>query len=79
MAEKGYCDYHIQSCLEGLGIPADMVNSALTKVDDEFSEEERIAMLVEKRKSLEKQKIVRFLANRGFSFEKILNVMDGAD
>ena len=79
MAEKGYCDFYIQSSLESLGIPAGMIDGALQKVSEEFSEEKRIRMLVEKRKGLEKQKLLRFLANRGFSFEKILNIIGGVD
>ena len=79
MAEKGYCDFYIHSYLEGLGIPADMIEGALPKISEEFSEEKRIGMLVEKRKGLEKQKMIRFLANRGFSFEKILNIIGGVD
>lgn len=79
LAEKGYCDFYIQASLEGLGIPTGMIDGALTKVSEEFSEENRIIMLVEKRKGLEKQKMTRFLANRGFSFEKILNVIGGVD
>ncbi len=79
MAEKGYCDFYIRSYLEGLGIPADMIDGALIKVCDEIPEEKRILMLVEKRKGLEKKKMIRFLANRGFSFEKILNIIGGVD
>ncbi len=79
MAEKGYCDFYIHSSLEGLGIPSGMIEGALRKVSEELSEETRIRMLVEKRKGLEKQKMLRFLANRGFSFEKILNVIGGVD
>jgi SOS response regulatory protein OraA/RecX len=79
MAERCYCDFYIHSSLEGLGIPVDMIDGALAKVSEEFSEEKRIRMLVEKRMGLEKKKMIRFLANRGFSFEKILNIIGGVD
>lgn len=79
MAEKGHCDFYIRSALEELGIPSVMIDDALTKVGGDFPEEQRIAMLVEKRKGLNREKMIRFLANRGFSFEKILNIIGGVD
>ncbi len=79
MAEKGWGDFPIRHSLAELGIPEGMADDALSRVSKEFGEEERIAMLVEKRKGLTREKMIRFLAGRGFSFEKILNKLDGVD
>ncbi|MCK9262792.1 MAG: RecX family transcriptional regulator [Deltaproteobacteria bacterium] len=79
MAEKGWGDFPIRLSLEELGIPEAMADEALSRVLKEFSEEERIAMLIEKRKGLKREKMVRFLAGRGFAFDKILNILDEVD
>ncbi len=79
LAERGYGDFSIEASLEGLGLPSQMIHDTLMKIRDEVTEEKRIAMLMEKRKGTERQKMMRFLAGRGFPFEKILNVMGGDD
>ncbi len=79
MADRGYGDFYIHAFLEGLGLPAHMIESALMKINEEFAEEDRIIMLVEKREGQDRNKQIRFLAGRGFPFEKILNVIGGAD
>ncbi|HHO75591.1 MAG TPA: hypothetical protein ENN05_04070 [Deltaproteobacteria bacterium] len=79
LAERGYGDFSIESSLEGLGLPAQMIYDALMKIREEFAEENRIAMLMEKRDGTNRQKMIRFLAGRGFPFDKILNVMGGDD
>ncbi|MBN2297828.1 MAG: RecX family transcriptional regulator [Deltaproteobacteria bacterium] len=79
LAERGYGDFSIEASLEGLGLPSPMIYNALMKIREEFTEEKRIAMLMEKRKGTNRQKMIRFLAGRGFPFEKILNVLGGDD
>ena len=79
MAEKGWGDFSIRLSLEELGIPEGMADEALSRVSKEFGEEERIARLIEKRKGLTREKLIRFLAGRGFAFDKILNILDEVD
>lgn len=79
MAQKGYGDYSIRNFLEGLDFPANMTDDVVEKVSREMNEEERIARLIEKRVSLGREKIIRFLAGRGFPYAKILNALGGED
>jgi len=79
LAHRGYGDFYIEASLEGMGLPAQMIYDALMKIRKEFAEEKRITMLMEKRKGTNRQKMMRFLAGRGFPFEKILNVIGGDD
>lgn len=79
MAEKGYGDFYIKTFLEGLSVPEDMAAHAVAEVSQEFSEEDRISMLVKKRKGLDKEKMIRFLAGKGLAYEKILSVIGGED
>ena len=79
MAEKGWGDFPIRLSLEELGIPEGMADEALSRVSKEFGEKDRISMLADKRKGLKREKMIRFLAGRGFTFEKILNELDGVD
>lgn len=79
MAEKGYGDFYTMTFLEGLGVPEDMAVSAVGKVSKEFTEEERISMLMKKRKGLSREKMIRFLAGKGLAYEKILSVLGGED
>ena len=79
LAERGYGDFSIEASLEGLGLPSQMIYDALMKIRDELTEEKRIAVLMEKRRGTGRHKMIRFLAGRGFPFEKILNVIGGDD
>lgn len=79
MAEKGYGDFSIRSSLEGLQLPDEMIEEAVSKVSKEIAEEERISMLMEKKKDASREKMIRFLAGRGFPYEKILNATGGDD
>lgn len=79
MAERGYGDYYIRTYLERIGIPGVMIDNALKKIGRDFDEEKRILMLVQKRKGQQRQKMMRFLAGRGFTYERISNVLGGVD
>jgi hypothetical protein len=79
MAEKGYGDFYIKTFLEGLGVPEDMAEYAMDKVSKDFTEEERISLLMKKRKGLSREKMIRFLAGKGLAFEKIISVLGGDD
>lgn len=79
LSDKGYGDFYIRAFLERLDIPSDITEEAVSKVSSECDESRRIAMLVNKRKGLSKEKMVRFLAGRGFSYDKILSGTGGDD
>jgi SOS response regulatory protein OraA/RecX len=79
MAEKGYGDFAIRMSLEALGIPDEAADKALKRVSVELSEAERIALLRSKRSGLGKDKMMRYLAGRGFPYEKIVNAIGGDD
>lgn len=79
MAEKGWGDFPIRLALLEAGIPEGMADEALDRVSKEFDEEKRISMLIEKREGLHREKMIRFLAGRGFPFEKILKETGGVD
>ena len=79
MAEKGWGNFPIRLLLIELGIPEGVADDALKKVSKEFEEERRISMLIEKRKGLTREKMIRFLAGRGFAFEKIISTLGGVD
>ncbi|OPZ27905.1 MAG: Regulatory protein RecX [Deltaproteobacteria bacterium ADurb.BinA179] len=79
MAEKGWGNFPIRLALMDLKIPEGLVDDALNRVSKEFGEEERITMLLEKRKGLEREKMIRFLTGRGFAFEKIFEILGGVD
>ncbi len=79
LAEKGYGDFSIRTSLDALRLPDDLIEYAVSKASQEFGEEERISMLMEKKKSAQKDKMIRFLAGRGFPYEKILNAIGGDD
>jgi SOS response regulatory protein OraA/RecX len=79
MAEKGYGDYSIRNFLEGLDFPDNIADDVVQKVSREIDEKERIALLIKKRKPQDREKTIRFLAGRGFPFEKILNILGGDD
>jgi len=79
MALKGYGDYSIRIFLEGLDFPENIADDVVQKVSSEIGEEERISLLIRKRKPQDREKTIRFLAGRGFPFEKILNALGGED
>ena len=79
MAQKGYGDYSIRNFLEGLDFPANMTDDVMEKISVEMNEGERIARLMGKRVSLEREKLIRFLAGRGFPYAKILDALGGED
>jgi len=64
--------------LDKLGIPTEMIEEAIEKISWELSEPMRIAALLDKRRDMHKDKLIRFLAGRGFPYETILDTIDGA-
>jgi SOS response regulatory protein OraA/RecX len=79
MAERGYGDHAIRLFLEGLGIPEAMAYDAVKNIPRELSEKKRMASIIEKRKGLERGKLIRFLAGRGFPLDHIMDVLGGVD
>jgi SOS response regulatory protein OraA/RecX len=79
MAERGYGDFAIKVFLEGLGIPEEMAKDALNVLPQELGETMRMVMLIEKRKGLSKEKLIRFLAGRGFPIDMIMDAVGGVD
>lgn len=54
-----------------------MAEKAVEKVSSELSERKRIETLLEKRRGIKKEKLIRYLASRGFPYDTILDTMDG--
>ncbi len=79
MAERGYGDYAIRLFLEGLGLPEKMACEALDALPVSLSEVRRLHRIIEKRGSLPRAKLVRFLAGRGFPMELIIETIRGED
>jgi SOS response regulatory protein OraA/RecX len=79
MAEKGYGDFAIKVFLEGLGIPEKMAYDAMKGIPEELGERKRMSMIIEKRKDTPKEKLIRFLAGRGFPIDVIMEVIGGVD
>lgn len=80
MAEKGYGDFAIKVFLvEGLGIPEKMAYDAVKGIPQELGERKRMSMIIEKRKGKPKEKLIRFLAGRGFPIDVIIDVIGGVD
>ena len=79
MANKGYGDFSIRKFLEGLDFPENIADDVVQKVSREIDEEERISRLIGKRKSQDREKTIRFLAGKGFPYDKILNALGGDD
>ncbi len=79
MAERGYGDYAIRVFLEGFGLPEKTVLDALAALPVELSERARLKNLVEKRDTLPRVKLVRFLAGRGFPIDLILDITGGVE
>jgi SOS response regulatory protein OraA/RecX len=79
MAERGYGDYAIRLFLQGLGIPEEMSYDAVQSIPEELDETKRISVIVEKRKDLPREKLIRFLAGRGFPLDLIIDLVGGVD
>ncbi|MGC9324747.1 MAG: hypothetical protein ACP5G0_08390 [Desulfomonilia bacterium] len=54
-----------------------MAEKAVMRVSSELSERKRIEALLEKRRGIKKEKLIRYLASRGFPYDTILDTMDG--
>lgn len=76
MASRGYGDTYIHYHLTQMGIPEDMAEHALKALPEEWKEAMRIARIVEKQQG-KKRDLVKFLANRGFSYDAIYRVLGG--
>lgn len=70
MAERGYGDRYIAYRLNEIGVPEEMAERAVQALPRELQEEKRIRMLIKKEKGRKKD-LVKFLANRGFSYDAI--------
>jgi SOS response regulatory protein OraA/RecX len=79
MAQKGYGDYAIKVFLEGLGLPDVLVMNALSALPEEFTERQRMKKMIEKKNDLPREKLIRFLAGRGFPLDLILDETPGVD
>jgi SOS response regulatory protein OraA/RecX len=76
MASRGYGDTYIRYHLTQMGLPEDMAEHALKSLPEEWKEEMRIPRIVEKQKG-KKRDLVKFLANRGFSYDTIYRALGG--
>ncbi|MBN1635152.1 MAG: RecX family transcriptional regulator [Deltaproteobacteria bacterium] len=76
-AKQGYGDAYIRYFLKRLLIPEELIERALHDIPDEISEEKRILMNIKKRRGIQREKLIRYLSNRGFAYETILNTLDG--
>jgi SOS response regulatory protein OraA/RecX len=79
LAEKGYGDFAIRVFLVGIGLPESFVTSAVSALPKELGERGRIKKIIKKRKELPREKLIRFLAGRGFPFDLILDETGGVD
>ncbi len=79
MAEKGYGDFAVRANLLNLKIPEDLADHAVSVVSREISEEKRLSVLMNKKKGQTREKVIRFLAGRGFGYESILDALGGED
>jgi SOS response regulatory protein OraA/RecX len=77
MAERGYGDYAIRQFLEGLGIPEGMAHESVGSLPDELGEKRRMASVMEKKKGLPREKLIRFLAGKGFPRDQIMDAIGG--
>ena len=73
LAEKGYGDFAIRVYLEGIGLPESFVTSAVSALPKGLGERKRIKKILEKRSGLPREKLIRFLAGRGFPIDLILD------
>jgi SOS response regulatory protein OraA/RecX len=79
LAEKGYGDFAIRVFLEGIGLPESFVTSAVSALPKGLGERGRIKKMIEKRAGLPREKLIRFLAGRGFPIDLILDETGGVD
>jgi len=79
MAERGYGDFAIRQFLEGLGIPEIMAQESVRTLPDELAERKRMVSVMEKKKGLPRQKLIRFLAGKGFPLDQIIDAIGGED
>jgi SOS response regulatory protein OraA/RecX len=79
LAEKGYGDFAIRIFLEGIGLPESFVTSAVSALPKELGERKRIKKIIEKRAGVPREKLIRFLAGRGFPIDLILDETGGVD
>lgn len=79
MAERGYGDYAIRLFLENLGLPEKTACEALDALPSSLSEVMRLRRIIEKRGTLPRAKLMRFLAGRGFPVELIIDTIRGVD
>ena len=79
LAEKGYGDFAIRVFLEGIGLPESFVTSAVSALPKGLGERKRIKKILEKRSGLPREKLIRFLAGRGFPIDLILDETGGVD
>jgi SOS response regulatory protein OraA/RecX len=75
VAERGYADLYIRHYLYQIGLPENLVDRAIKNLSKELPEEKRIHMVIKKKKDMEKEKLLRHLSQKGFSFEKIFTVL----
>jgi SOS response regulatory protein OraA/RecX len=76
MAKKGYGDIYIRHYLQRMEIPEELVDKALDSLDKNLAEEKRIFINIEKKPEKGREKMIRYLCNRGFDMETIFNAMD---
>ena len=76
-AKQGYGDAYIRYFLKRLSISEELIERALHDIPDEISEEKRIIMNIKKRREMQREKLIRYLSNRGFNYETILHTLDG--
>jgi SOS response regulatory protein OraA/RecX len=76
LAEKGYGNFAIRIFLEGIGLPESFVASAMSALPKDLGERKRIKKIIEKRTGLPREKLIRFLAGRGFPIDLILDETD---
>ncbi len=79
LAEKGYGDFAIRIFLEGIGLPDSFVTSAMSALPKDLGERKRIKKIIRKRTGLPREKLIRFLAGRGFPIDLILDETGGVD
>lgn len=75
MAKKGYGDMYIRHYLQRLEIPEEWVDKALDSMDKDLAEEKRIFINIKKKPEKGREKMIRYLYNRGFDMDTILDAM----
>ena len=77
LAGRGYADSAVLWQLIQSGAPDEMAQAAVAAIPDELAEKDRILKIIEKKKDKEREKLIRYLAGRGFAFDLILRTIDG--